>query len=272
MRTNSLVQSSVESAHGDKIYRWLSPSDPSTNYNKALGQRHDGTGRWFIEGQTFRSFKEGQAPFLWLNGIPGCGKTVISSSIIEDLRQELCDVPRITVYFFFDFNDNGKQTLESAIRSLLWQIAECPGSSLRELEKLFSSCRDGRDQPSVQTLVQTLDEALHGVKHIRIVLDALDECTTRQTLIPWLAQLARQETGDVHIIATSREEHDIKVEFEKWLTKSAIVPLQQLDVDLDIGAYVRVRLRTDAELQRWQGKPKVQQEIEENLIGKANGM
>jgi hypothetical protein len=189
------------------------------------------------------------------------------------LRQGSSDAPPVTIYFFFDFNDNGKQTLDSAIRSLLWQIAKCPGSSLIELEQLYGLCRDGRDQPSVQTLVQTLDKTLHGVEHVKIVLDALDECITRPALLPWITQLARQETGNVQIIATSRREHDIEAEFEKWLDESAIVSLGQLDVDADIGRYVHATLRAaDSQLQRWRGKPEVQHEIETNLMRKANGM
>jgi hypothetical protein len=273
IRTHSLIETSAERAQSDKIYKWLSPPDPSTNYNRAKDQRHDGTGRWFTEGQTFRSFKKGKAPFLWLNGIPGCGKTVLSFSVIEDLRQESSNAPAVTIYFFFDFNDDRKQTLENAIRSLLWQIAKCTGGSSRELEQLYDSCGNGRDQPSVQTLVQTVNKALHEVKHIRIVLDALDECKTRPALLSWLTQLARQETSNVQIIATSRKEHDIEIEFEQWLEKSAIVPLQQPDVDADIGAYVNAKLRAaDSKLQRWRGNPEVQYEIEENLIGKAKGM
>ena len=81
-----------------------------------------------------------------------------------------------------------------------------------------------------------------------------------------------QRVGDIHIICTSREEHDIKDEFGKWLEKDAIVPLQQRDVDTDIGAYVSARLETDWQLRRWQGKPQVQNEIRENLIGAADGM
>ena len=255
-----------------RIHSWLSPSDPSTNHSKALNQLHEGTGQWFVKGEAFTSFKEGKVPFLWLNGIHGCGKTVLSSSIIEGLRQTLTDTSPMILYFYFDFNDNRKQTLESAIRSLLWQMTKYSGSYPKELEQLYGVCKDGRDEASEQALIQTLDKALRGANCVRIVFDALDECTNRPVLLPWLTQLAREQTSNVQIIATSRREHDIEVEFEKWLEKRAIMTLQQLDVDADIAAYVGVRLRADPQLQRWRGKPKVQDEIEASLMGKANGM
>ena len=56
------------------------------------------------------------------------------------------------------------------------------------------------------------------------------------------------------------------------MSESAIVPLQQLDVDADIGAYVSNRLRTDPQLGRWQSNLDVQNEIEIKLMDRAKGM
>jgi len=43
---------------------------------------------------------------LWLSGISGCGKFVLSSTIVADI-QTICarDPDRILAYFYFDFND-----------------------------------------------------------------------------------------------------------------------------------------------------------------------
>ena len=40
----------------------------------------------------------------------------------------------------------------------------------------------------------------------------------------------------------------------------------------DITAYVQARVRNGEELRRWRGRPDVQEEIEETLASKANGM
>lgn len=269
-KTHSLVVTSMQRDQLERIDRWLSPSDPSTNYVKAKKLRFEGTGQWFVNSEIFTSFKEGNVPFLWLNGIPGCGKTVLSSSIIEDLKQSSSDAPPAVLYFYFDFNDTWKQTLDNALRSLLWQATTY--ASPGELQQLYDSCGKGKDQPSTESLIQTLEKALRALGRTIIVLDALDECTSRPALLPWLAQTAGRDTSSLQIIATSRNEHDIEVAFETWLSESAIVPLQQHDVDADIGIYVSNRLRTDSQLRRWRGKPDVQNEIETELMDKANGM
>ncbi|KAE8840610.1 hypothetical protein P3342_006908 [Pyrenophora teres f. teres] len=66
----------------NEIYRWLSPPDPSSNYQKALRQRQHDTGLWFLRGKPYKSWKTSVASSLWLHGIPGCGKTILSSTVL----------------------------------------------------------------------------------------------------------------------------------------------------------------------------------------------
>ena len=126
----------------EKIDRWLLPPDPSINHNKALNQRYEGSGLWFLESSTFAKWKTRQSSFLWLYGIPGYGKTILSSAIIKNLDSILSSQPLL--YFYFDFNDIGKQKLESMVRSLISQLYYKYLGASQELDSLFSSCEDGR--------------------------------------------------------------------------------------------------------------------------------
>jgi Cdc6-like AAA superfamily ATPase len=266
METKRLVETSAELTRLDKIHRLLSPPLPSFNHERALEQRQEGTGRWFIESQSFESFKQGRVPFLWLYGIPGCGKTILCSTIIQDLGQHLPDPTSPVLYFYFDFNDGRKRTIDAVLRSFLWQLIQNTGSSKQEEKQLLdlSSC------PSVQILAEMLGRVLRRLGRVRMVLDALDECQTRLSLLPWLAALARQP--NLHIVVTSRREYDIESEFQKWLQASACISLNQREVNVDIGSYVSARLQTDSELQRWRGNHKVQAEIIRIMTQKAGGM
>jgi hypothetical protein len=76
----------------------------------------------------------------------------------------------------------------------------------------------------------------------------------------------------VQIIATGRREHDIEVALGEWMRPESMIPIQQLEIDADIRAYVNARIHTSKELKRWQGMPEVQDRIEAELMGKANGM
>ena len=50
-----------------KIVKWLSPPDPSVNYNIARDSQHRGTAMWFIESSTFKEWKQSGGP-LWIQG------------------------------------------------------------------------------------------------------------------------------------------------------------------------------------------------------------
>lgn len=51
----------------DKSRQWLSPVDPSTNYNASRKAYHDGTASWFIQGTSFREW-EVIGSLLWVHG------------------------------------------------------------------------------------------------------------------------------------------------------------------------------------------------------------
>jgi hypothetical protein len=170
-----------------------------------------------------------------------------------------------------NFNDPRKQTLESALRSLLWQVATYPESSPRDLQQLYGSCGGGTAQPSIISLIQSFGKALL-LNNTVIVIDALDECTTRSALLSWLTQVVSESTGNVQFIVTSRKEQEIEAELGKWLEKDANVPLQQLGVEADIVAYIDDRLRNDPQLQRWRATPEIQDEIEAKLKSGSHGM
>lgn len=261
----------AKDAKFQRIRNWLSPQDPSSNYNNAVLLCHTGTGQWFLQGETFARYKHGTLPFLWLHGIPGCGKTVLSSSIIEDLIHRTSSLPLRILYFYFDFNDARKQTFDDVLRSLLWQAAFDPSGASRVLGQLYDSCHEGRDQPFMTSLVGSLNTELQ-LQPTAIVIDALDECTTRLDVLSWLSSLTSKSINNPRMIVTSRNEQDIEAEFNKWLGEDAIVAIQEQVVDADISAYVSHRLRTDPQLQRWRGKQKIQEEIESNLMAAAHGM
>ncbi|KAK8052793.1 hypothetical protein PG996_012094 [Apiospora saccharicola] len=259
------------SEHLKKIRKWLSPPDPSTNFNIARRQHYQGTGQWFLKSEAYKKWKTKRNSLLWLNGIPGCGKTVLSSSIVDDLEQGI--ISSNVVYFYFDFNDVAKQSLEKAIASLVLQLY-CKRTDLqREADVLYSSCHDGSRQPDSPSLFKLFQSMVQKAGEVWIVLDALDECHGRNEgfaggLLPWTRCL-RNAGLDVHLLVTSRPEQDIQATIESWAYADEIVSLQSGLVSDDINAYIKARTR---EMPRWQSRPDMQDKIESALVKKADGM
>lgn len=255
-----------------KINTWLSPSDPSANLNEAIAKRHEGTGSWFLNCQQFKEWKSGSRRYLWLHGIPGCGKTVLCSTIIEHLRQSKEDSSHTILDFFFDFKDKEKQTLNGLVRSLVAQLYSVCEHSRKELDALYSSCEDGRRQPTLESLTTTFQHMMGHAGKIQIAIDALDECTTRRDLLLWMEKLSGFRPTKLYLLATSRREEEIESELKRWLWQDNFISIQQDSVNSDIRSYIRKRLREDYKFERWHSNPSVQDEIETELMKKAGGM
>ncbi|KAM0669460.1 hypothetical protein ACQRIT_004580 [Beauveria bassiana] len=57
---------------------WLTYADPAASHQAAHRKRQPGTGTWLINGVRFREWKRRRGSFMWLKGIPGCGKTILA--------------------------------------------------------------------------------------------------------------------------------------------------------------------------------------------------
>jgi len=253
------------------VHSWLTPPQPSTNHDKALRQRQEGTGVWFLNSEIFQNWKECKLPILWLHGIPGCGKTILSSTIIEHLQQQpVTEKTYAVVYFYFDFTDAQKQSLESALRSLVYQLSCESQHGAEILHMLYKQHGDGKQQPSTEALRKCLQSLLSIIGHVRIVLDALDESTTRREVLDWIQSLDRTRPDHLQVIATSRGEGGIESALGR-IQPSAIFAIQCEAVNKDIQAYIKTRVDTDNSLEQWRGAP-FQQNIEKALTKKAGNM
>ncbi|KAF2678771.1 hypothetical protein K458DRAFT_435608 [Lentithecium fluviatile CBS 122367] len=257
-----------------ELDHWLSPPVPSKNHNEALKQHQKGTGSWFLQSDAFVAWKSQRNSFLWLYGIPGCGKTILSSTIIENLRS-LSIQPLL--YFYFDFNHTKKQTLRGVVCSLISQLYYTCNSAQEPLNALFSSYKDKNTQPSCESLCKVLREMIEKTEEIWIVLDAIDECVERkgsptEGLLLWIRDLVKLEQKNVHCLVTSRPEQDIQSEMSNLVSEKNRISIQSDLVNDDILAYICARVREGEGLKRWRDREDVQKEIEEELAHKANGM
>ncbi|KAJ1329892.1 ankyrin repeat domain-containing protein 50 [Microdochium nivale] len=255
----------------DKIRRWLTPPDPSTNFNKARQQHHDGTGQWLLQSDTYIKWKKERNSFLWLIGIPGCGKTVLSSSVVNELRHSTTSLS--LVYFYFSFNDIAKQSAKQAVQSLITQLYNSRTDLQKDVDTLFSSYNNGGRQLDTASLFKLLHSMIEQAGEIWIVLDALDECGERNDesaygLFPWIKSLGNINSN-VHLLVTSRPEQDIQAAFETWDRASEVIPLKSDLVSDDISAYIKEQT---AAITRWRNRPDIREKIETTLVAKAGGM
>ncbi|KAH9037394.1 hypothetical protein EDB83DRAFT_2318587 [Lactarius deliciosus] len=235
----------IQQTANNLLRAWLSPADPSTNHNIAQKAQHKGTAVWFFQGSIFVEWKS-TGSLLWIHGKPGSGKSVICSSVIQDIMA-VCEAElAIMAYFYFDFKD----------------------------------LSNGTRQPSDDTLKECLKKMLRlpGQGPIFIVLDALDECpdssgipSPRDEVLELVKELVDLHLDGLHICATSRPEVDIRAVLESLASHSVSLH-DESGQKTDIADYVRnvVNSSPSTAMRRWRTDDKTL--VIETLTERADGM
>lgn len=256
-----------------KIRGWLAPPDPSTNYQSALKQRQADTGLWLLNSEAYSKWNSNGASNLWLHGIPGCGKSILSSTVIENIFQVCEDDPgKMLAYFYFDFKDERKQNPDLMIRSLVCQLSQKCIKTPSSLEVLYASYENKQQQPRREDLLKVLCELISMYPETYIILDALDECGNREELMDAVHQIIDWRLHNLHFAVTSRKERDILEGLKDLLEEKDIICLQSHLVDADIRKYVGQRLLRDKSLKKWHKDPDICSEIESTLMEGSKGM
>jgi ankyrin repeat domain-containing protein 50 len=74
-------------AKRDGVLRWLSDFEPQKKHKDVRARRLEDTGQWLLDREEFRIWRDDPQPnsILWCHGIPGAGKTVLSSVVPHKL-------------------------------------------------------------------------------------------------------------------------------------------------------------------------------------------
>ncbi|KAI0270842.1 hypothetical protein BGY98DRAFT_1179736, partial [Russula aff. rugulosa BPL654] len=141
------------------LRKWLSPSDPSINHNIACSAHRKQRAEWFFKGSIFTKWKS-DGLFLWLHGKPGSGKSVLCSTIIQDVIALRADRLVSMAYFYFDFRDIDKQNRRDLLPSLLTQLSDQSHRHCDILDNLYLKHGSGAQKPSEDELIQCLKDML----------------------------------------------------------------------------------------------------------------
>ena len=181
------------------IRAWLSPPDPSVNFNIASDARHEGTASWFTQSRTFNDWKV-SGSLMWVHGkrifslflcllllliclrfysglweerlyvrLPPAYlkqgtvshyRLFTSSAIIQDVESTSDNGSVHLTYFFFDFKDIGKQDSRALLSSILVQLGDQSNFFNDILLALYSAHHHGSRQPNDRSLAQCLEDML----------------------------------------------------------------------------------------------------------------
>jgi Cdc6-like AAA superfamily ATPase len=108
------------------ILDWLSPINSTSQQSDFIGRRQEGTGEWLLRSREFQAWVDRSNRTLFCPGIPGAGKTIMTSIVVNYL-QKGSNQKRLNAgiaYLYCNFRSQYEQTPESLLASLLKQLVQ----------------------------------------------------------------------------------------------------------------------------------------------------
>jgi len=206
-----------------------------------------------------------------------------SSAIIEDIKNTAVmreSASALITYYYFDFKDASKRNVRGLLASLLFQLGDYSDPCWDVLHQLYTTCREGSQQPSEVALAKCLKSMLElpGQVPIFVILDALDECpsttgtpSAREKVLDFVEGLVQLNNPNLYMCITSRPEQDIQAILNPLTSVSSRVSLHEESGQReDINNYIRSFVHSDRTMRRWREEDR---ELVINMLSeRANGM
>ncbi|KAK7598537.1 hypothetical protein V3481_000161 [Fusarium oxysporum f. sp. vasinfectum] len=229
------------------VCHWLRPIDPAADQARfsKIRSEYPGTGRWLLDNETFKGWFDLRyariPPLLWLTGLPGAGKTILTSLIVEEIQKLSTPRPRVLV-FYCKQSSPEHNTFLALARSFILQLLNQDKSLLLYLHRKHCDSNEAI-LSSIPLVQEMLNFLFSSCKSAYIIIDGLDECEReeRKVITQWFRHLVESlpenEPDRLRCLFVSQDDR-IGVKDLQGLAKITIEPQ---DNKQDVLAYSRVQ-------------------------------
>lgn len=191
------------------ILDWLTPVNYALVQQDFLTRRQEGTGQWLLDSAEFHAWLEAEADkqILFCPGIPGAGKTMLSSIVVDYLNTKFENDSSVGVaYLYCNYKRGHEQKFDDLLLNLLKQLAQRRRVIPSGLRALYDKYQGRSDRPSSDDVLEALKSVISGFSKVFFIIDALDECQVKdECQTKFIAKLLDlQSNHGASIFATSR--------------------------------------------------------------------
>ncbi|KAI8715820.1 NACHT domain-containing protein [Fusarium sp. LHS14.1] len=205
----------------------------SPNYQldqEMSAERRDGSasGLWIFDDSTFQAWLHGgpsSSKILYINGMPGAGKTVLMSTVIERLLHERVAPNGQSFVGYFYFKHRQNETHNAMLRAVLEQLlSQNPALSDHLFDKV--SLLEGVNLRTTAQLERLVETAIESYTNLYLVLDGLDECVKEEInkTLNWSLSLIdeklRNSGSDLRIILSGQRDGVLDTKLVRQLSIS----------------------------------------------------
>ena len=203
---------------------------------------------------------------LWIHGIPGAGKTVLMSYLIEQIKKHCGESPKgkfAYVYYYCYFGRNQ----DEAVPFLQWLLCQLCRQADLVPGNVYTMYKYG-GEPSVVDLLNALEDILDAFEITYVIVDALDESNPREDLLKVFRDfITDSRFRKLQLLASSREYFGIERVMGEF---SVSVSMANPFVEEDIRLHVRSILQSNPKFRRW--TQELLAEVEDAVSKGAKGM
>ena len=219
-----------------------------------------------MKSTPFIEWLEGKKKTLFCPGIPGTGKTMIASIVVDHLKACFPDDETGHAFLYCIYKRQENQGVDNLLASLLGQLALWKKSIVPEAIREWYNKHLKGEKPGLSRdeIRVALGSIIRTYSRTFVIIDALDECKTDQIRNKLLSEVYKlQEGSDVRLMVTFRP--GIEPEPPSSMTKLEIRAYKE-----DIEQYLSSRiseLRTVV-----QRSNKLQHKIKDRISTLVDGM
>ncbi|THW80736.1 hypothetical protein D6D17_09829, partial [Aureobasidium pullulans] len=172
-----VLERQTQDAESQAILNWICPSelDYADQQEELLKKRQRGIGEWFLDSKDFKDWFDGDKTVLACIGMPGVGKTMITSFVVSRVLDEYKDDAHIGVaYIFCQYSRHKEQTAEHLMSCILRQLLEQHSVIPDEARSLYRSTK-GKRRLLPDDMSDLLHTVMSNLTRSFIIVDALDE-------------------------------------------------------------------------------------------------
>jgi NACHT domain len=251
---------------------WLTPVDYSSQQSDFIGRRQEGTGTWLLNSNEFQEWLNTSNQTLFCPGIPGAGKTMIASIVVNNLCTKFHNDASVGIaYLYCNYQPQQEQTPEDLLSSLLTQLAHNQPAVFPDIKSLYECHRIKESRPSLDEITRVFYSTVQLYSRVFIVIDALDEYHVsnnegQKRLLSEMFSLQGQT--QLNLFATSRFVSEITSQFEGCLSKEIRAR------DDDILSYVNGRIPQllRSRISKCQEYSDLQHTIRSDIVKAVDGM
>ncbi|PYH96006.1 hypothetical protein BO71DRAFT_408083 [Aspergillus ellipticus CBS 707.79] len=170
------IEKVVNTEQTQKILDWITLLSFESQQMDIYTQREDETGLWLLQSEEFTRWLSQPRQTMFCPGIPGAGKTVMCSIVVNDLKARFQHDSEVQVaYVYCSYQPSRQQSTLDLLLSLLRQLAVKNSVILPGIQNFYERHMKNKTRPSLTEIQAELFSVASSYESLFIVIDALDE-------------------------------------------------------------------------------------------------